>query len=356
MKEKILAALSGGVDSAVAAHLLLGEGYDVSGITMKLYDPENAVPDSDDIGEPSQDILDAKAICDTLGIEHFTVAFGESFCKNVIDSFAEEYKNGGTPNPCVECNRTIKFGKLMELTLSRGYDKLATGHYARIEKAADGRYLLKKAIDVTKDQSYFLWSLSSEQLSHVLFPLGNMTKPEIRKIAAEQGFVNAHKSDSQDICFIPNGDYAKFICERTNESFPAGNFVDLSGNVLGKHSGIINYTVGQRKGLGIALGKPAFVHSKDVTNNTVTLSDDAELYGTKLTASRINLSAVDDLYTPTRLYAKIRYRHTPAIATVTQSSPTTLALEFDEPQRAIARGQSVVLYDGDTVIGGGIID
>ena len=356
MKEKILAALSGGVDSAVAAWLLLREDYDVSGITMKLYDPENAVPDSDDIGNASQDILDAKSICDTLGIEHFTVAFGESFCKNVIDSFVNEYKNGGTPNPCVECNRTIKFGKLMDLAISRGYNKLATGHYARIEKGEDGRYLLKKAADASKDQSYFLWSLTQNQLSHVLFPLGSMTKPEIRKIAEANGFVNAHKSDSQDICFIPDGEYAKFICERTNESFPAGNFVDLSGNVLGKHSGIINYTVGQRKGLGIALGKPAFVHSKDVTNNTVTLSDDAELYGTKLTASRINLSAVDSLTEPTKLYAKIRYRHTPAIATVTQTSPTTLALEFDEPQRAIARGQSVVLYDGDTVVGGGIID
>lgn len=356
MKQKILAALSGGVDSAVAALLLLENGYDVSGITMKLYDNQYTVPDSDDIGIATQDILDAKSICNTLGIEHFTVAFGESFCKNVIDSFVEEYKNGSTPNPCVECNRTIKFGKLLDLAISRGYDKLATGHYARIEKDENGRYLLKKAVDASKDQSYFLWSLTQNQLSHVLFPLGSMTKPEIRKIAADNGFVNAHKSDSQDICFIPNGDYASFIKGYTNCEFPAGNFVDLSGNILGKHSGIINYTVGQRKGLGIALGKPAFVHSKDVKNNTVTISDDAELYSTSLTASKINLSAVDDLYTPTRLYAKIRYRHTPAIATVTQTSQTTFALEFDEPQRAIARGQSVVLYDGNTVVGGGIID
>ena len=183
-----------------------------------------------------------------------------------------------------------------------------------------------------------------------------MTKTEIRAIAAERGFVNAHKSDSQDICFISDGDYARFITEHTNESFPEGNFIDLKGNILGKHNGIINYTVGQRKGLGIALGKPAFVHSKDTKSNTVTLSDDAELYSKSLTVSRANFSAVEKLDAPTRLFAKIRYRHKPALATVTQTSPSTFKLEFDEPQRAIARGQSVVLYDGDTVIGGGIID
>ncbi len=356
MKEKILAALSGGVDSAAAALLLLEAGHDVSGITMKLYCGDENVPDSDDIGTPTQDILDAKSICDTLGIEHITLALGESFRKSVIERFIEEYKNGGTPNPCVECNRTIKFGKLLEVASARGFDKLATGHYARIEQSEDGRYLLKKALDTNKDQSYFLWSLTQKELSHVLFPLGNLTKPEIRKIAAERGFSNAHKSDSQDICFIPNGDYARFIKSYTKLDFPKGNFIDLDGSVLGEHSGIINYTVGQRKGLGIALGKPAFVHSKDVTSNTVTLSDDAELYSKKLTASRINLSAVDALMGPTRLYAKIRYRHIPAVATVIQTSPEAFALEFDEPQRAIARGQSVVLYDGDTVVGGGIID
>ena len=356
MKEKILAALSGGVDSAAAALLLLEAGHEVSGITMKLYDAENAVPDSDYIGVASQDILDAKSICDTLGIEHITLALGESFRKSVIECFIEEYKNGGTPNPCVECNRAIKFGKLLDIALDRGFDKLATGHYARVEQDKNGRYLLKKAIDTNKDQSYFLWSLTQYELSRVLFPLGNLTKPQIRKIAAERGFSNAHKSDSQDICFIPDGDYASFIKKHTDFDFPTGNFVDLDGNILGKHSGIINYTVGQRKGLGIALGKPAFVHSKNVTNNTVTLSDDAELYSKTLTASRINLSAVDSLTEPTKLYAKIRYRHTPALATVIQTSPTTISLEFDEPQRAIARGQSVVLYDGDTVVGGGIID
>ena len=356
MKEKILAALSGGVDSAAAALLLLREGHEVSGITMKLYDAGASVPDSDDIGEPTLDILDARSICDTLGIEHITVALGESFRRCVIDGFIDEYKNGGTPNPCVECNRAIKFGKLLEIARERGFDKLATGHYARVEQNADGRFLLKKAADENKDQSYFLWSLTSEQLSHVVFPLGDLTKPEIRKIAAEQGFSNAHKSDSQDICFIPDGDYSSFIKSHTDCGFEKGSFVDLEGNILGEHNGIINYTVGQRKGLGIALGKPAFVHSKNVADNTVTLCDNEELFSKRLAASRINLSAVDSLYEPTRLYAKIRYRHAPALATVTQTSETTFELEFDEPQRAIARGQSVVLYDGDTVVGGGIID
>ena len=356
MNEKVLVALSGGVDSAAAALLLTDMGYMTAGATMKLCTKDGGESDGEAVTVDTQDIIDAKNICDTLGIEHYAVSYNQSFCKNVIESFINEYKHGGTPNPCVECNRKIKFGVLLDFATANGFDKLATGHYAKIELSPHGRYLLKCAADKNKDQSYFLWSLTQQQLAHVLFPLGDMTKDEIRALAAKRGFVNAHKSDSQDICFIPDGDYARFIKEYTNETFPAGDFVDLSGNVLGKHSGIINYTVGQRKGLGIALGKPAFVKEKNVTANTVTLCDDADLYSKTVNATNANFSAVDKLDAPTRLYAKIRYRHAPAMATVTQTSPTTFTVEFDEPQRAITRGQSVVLYDGDTVVGGGIIE
>lgn len=355
MKDKILIALSGGVDSAAAALILTKAGYKTAGVTMKLYSDSEQMRDSDNVDLPTQDIIDAKSICDLLGIEHKAVSFGKSFCECVIDPFIREYKNGGTPNPCVDCNRTIKFGALLDYALANGFDKLATGHYARIEYV-DGRYLLKRAADLKKDQSYFLWSLTQKQLSHVLFPLGDMTKSEIRELAASNGFVNAHKSDSQDICFIIDGDYASFIEGYTNESFPCGDFIDTDNNVLGRHSGIIRYTVGQRKGLGIALGFPAFVKEKNPINNTVTLCADSELYSKKLYASRANFSAVDSLKIPTRLTAKIRYRHEPAPATVTQTSDTTFTVEFDEPQRAAAKGQSAVLYDGDTVIGGGIIE
>lgn len=345
--KNVLVAMSGGVDSAVAALLLQNQGYAVGGITMRLLNGDESVPD--------ENCTDARAIADKLGFVHHTVSYCEDFRKDVIDRFISDYKNGLTPNPCVECNKKIKFGALWQTARELGYEALATGHYAKIEKDANGEYRLLKADDEKKDQSYFLWSLKKELLPYIIFPLGGYTKPEIRKIAESNGFVNAHRSDSQDICFIKDGDYASFIRQNCGCSFPAGEFTDINGNIIGRHSGIINYTVGQRKGLGMAFGVPMFVGKKNAAENTVTLCTDEQLYGKTLTAKNINLLSDESFEAPIKLQAKIRYRHTPAAATVTQTGDDELTVVFDTAQRAIAPGQSLVLYDGDRVIGGGII-
>lgn len=352
MSEKILVAMSGGVDSAVAALLLKESGATLGGITMTVWTERGVASERD--CETDENCRDAAEIAAALEIPHHRVALGEKFCKCVVDKFISDYKGGLTPNPCVECNRHIKFGALLERMDELGYDAIATGHYARIERDKNGGYTLMRAKDQNKDQSYFLWSIRRELLPKIRFPLGALTKPEIRAIAEKNGFSNAHRSDSQDICFIPDGDYAAFIRSRC-EKFPEGDFIGVDGEVIGKHSGLINYTVGQRKGLGVSFGKPMFVGAKNARDNTVTLCTDAELYSDTLTARSINLLTDEDFSRPARVRAKIRYRHTPADATVTRVDGDTLLLKFDEPQRAIAAGQSVVLYDGDTVLGGGII-
>lgn len=349
MNNKVMLGMSGGVDSAVAAYLLSRQGYDVSGVTLRLYVGERACGSADDAD-------DARRVAEALGISHRVVTLTEDFRREVMDRFAACYQKGTTPNPCIDCNRYIKFGRMLELARSHDVEHIATGHYAVIEKDSCGRYLLKKAKDAHKDQTYVLYSLTQDQLSHTLFPLGGYHKSEIREIAEEQGFVNAKKRDSQDICFVPDGDYAAFIERHTGKTFPEGDFIDRDGNRLGTHRGIIRYTVGQRKGLGIALGKPAFVCAKDVTANTVTLGDNADLFSRTLTAHDVNLIACDSLETPTRVTAKVRYGQAEQPAMAVQLDEGCLQVTFDEPQRAIAAGQSVVLYDGDTVIGGGIID
>ena len=306
----VCAAMSGGVDSSVTAYLLQSAGFNVFGATMRLYRPEQNVTGQT---EPQpcgsdRDINDAHAVCDRLGIPYRVYDFGQLFRDTVIRNFAEEYASGRTPNPCVLCNKVLKFGALTNAARADGADAVATGHYARVEHDAGGRYLLKCATDAGKDQSYVLWRLNQEQLSRTLFPLGGLTKREVREIAASQGLVTAHKSDSQDICFIPNGDYAAFLTGVLGLPDPPGDYVDESGHVLGQHRGILHYTVGQRKGLGIALGAPMFVASKDPVSRRVVLATDDRLYTATVPLTGLNLIAADRLDAPVRCRAKLRYR------------------------------------------------
>ena len=347
MPKKIFAAMSGGVDSSAAAYLLLQAGYDVTGATMTLYRPNGETGDT-------QDATDARAICHRLGIPHVTYDMGEVFCRRVIEDFVKVYESGGTPNPCVTCNKTIKFGALWEAVTKDGADMIATGHYARIRRDGD-RHLLCKAADEGKDQSYFLWQLPKELLPHILFPLGDMTKTDIRALAAEQSFETAHKSDSQDICFVPDGDYAAFLEGYTGKTPAEGDFVDTNGRVLGRHKGLLRYTVGQRKGLGIALGAPAFVCRKNPTTNRVVLGKNEDLFTREVELTSVNLLSVEAIDTPLSVTARIRSTHRGDPATVVMTGADTALVTFDTPQRAVCAGQSCVFYDGDVVVGGGII-
>lgn len=352
--KKALIAMSGGVDSSVAALLIKQQGFESVGITMKLH--AECMNDEENTCCSEKDIADAKAVCDTLSIPYSVVNFSDCFDTEVIKRFIEAYENGATPNPCIDCNRYIKFRRLMDKMFELDMDFVVTGHYARVEyDSASGRYLLKKAVDLSKDQSYVLYSLSQEQLSHTLFPLGNLTKAQAREIAESHQFINSHKKDSQDICFVTDGNYSDFIRNYTGKNYPTGDFVDLQGNVLGKHKGIINYTIGQRKGLGLALPAPMYVCKKDLTNNKVILCSNDELFSKELYATNINLISCEKINEPMRVKAKVRYNQTEQPATVTQLNDK-LHIVFDEPQRAISKGQAVVLYDGDIVVGGGTIE
>lgn len=356
MTPKALVAMSGGVDSSVAAYLMQKQGYDCIGATMKLYYNEDIGLSDSHTCCSADDVEDARSVAASMEMPHYVFNFSEHFREKVMDKFVRCYECGITPNPCIDCNRHLKFEYLYRRAAGLGCGYVATGHYAQIGQDAEtGRYLLMKSVDAEKDQSYVLYSLTQEQLCHTRFPLGGMTKSEVRALADAQGFVNAKKHESQDICFVPNGKYTDFIENYAGKTYPEGNFTDADGNVLGRHKGIIHYTIGQRKGLGLSLKEPMYVMSVNPETNTVTLGRDSELFSRTLAARDINLISVDDITEPIRVKAKVRYRHKEQWATVTRTDPDGIKVVFDEPQRAITRGQAVVLYDGDIVVGGGTI-
>ena len=351
---RALIAMSGGVDSSVAAYLMKQRGFDCIGVTMKLFSNEEIGCSRAKTCCSLEDVEDARSVAYRLGIPYYVFNFTEDFGRQVIDRFVAAYENGATPNPCIDCNRYLKFERLYRRAAELGCDRVATGHYARIEKQGD-RYLLKKASDESKDQSYVLYAMTQEQLAHTAFPCGALSKTQTRQIAEEQGFLNAEKPDSQDICFVPDGDYAAFIRRYTGKSYPDGPFVTTRGEIIGRHRGIIHYTVGQRKGLGVSSDRPLYVQSIDAAKNTVVLGENRELFGTELNAVNFNWIAFETPPDVLRAKAKIRYRHQEQWATVEVTGKNTVHLVFDAPQRAVTRGQAVVLYDGDTVLGGGEI-
>lgn len=350
--KKAIIAMSGGVDSSVAAYFMKQKGFECIGATMKLYTNDTVGIDREKSCCTESDIEDARSVANMLGMQYYVFNFKDEFEEKVINKFIRTYEQGGTPNPCIDCNRYLKFEKLMARLDELGYDYVVTGHYARIEEK-DGKFYLKKGKDLSKDQSYVLYSLTSAQLSRILLPLGEYSKDEIREIAEAQGFINAKKRDSQDICFVPDGNYAAFIEKYLNKTYPKGEFVDKKGKVIGEHLGIIRYTIGQRKGLGVAAGHPVYVVNKDIANNKVILGSNEDLMSTRLEADDFNW-IYDKPEGEIKCKAKVRYNMQEVDCTV-HCEGDRVVVEFDNPVRAVTSGQAVVLYDGDYVIGGGTI-
>lgn len=352
--KKALIAMSGGVDSAVAALLTQAEGFDCMGATMRLYDGG-----SDDLASTCcslEDVEDARSVAYRLGIPFHVFNFKENFEEQVIQKFIRCYECGLTPNPCIDCNRHLKFDLLLHRARILGCDFVVTGHYARIQLDPEtGRYLLYRAADPSKDQSYVLYTLTQEQLAHIRFPLGGLSKPQVRQIAEEKGFLNAKKRDSQDICFVPDGNYVAFMERHTGKTYQPGDYLDLSGNVVGRHKGAVSYTLGQRKGLGLAMGAPVYVCDKNMEANTVTVGPNEALFRRSLIAQDLNWFPFPELTGPITVTAKARYNQPPQRAVIYPGDNGTVRVVFDQPQRALTPGQAVVFYDGDLVIGGGTI-
>ncbi len=345
-------AMSGGVDSSAAAVLLRQQGYSCDGAMLRLYNGE-----VEGTCCSADDAADARSVAYGLGMKFYVFNETERFARDVMDRFVAEYCAGRTPNPCIDCNRCLKFGALLERALLLGYDYLATGHYARVKlDEASGKYRLLRGRDRSKDQSYVLYQLGQHQLAHLLLPVGEYDKPSIRRSARQAGLINADKSDSQDICFVPDGDYTRFLQEYGGVKMIPGDFVDRAGHVLGRHKGLPCYTTGQRKGLGVSAGKHVYVLRKNAQDNTILLGDNEELFTSVLTADRVNWISGETPASPLRVTAKTRYSQTEAAATVHPLPDGRIRVEFDVPQRAITAGQAVVLYDGEQVLGGGTIE
>ncbi len=354
VQTKALIGMSGGVDSSVAAFLTQQAGYDCIGATMRLYD--NTADTDTNTCCTLDDVEDARSVARRLGMPHYTFNFKDDFAENVIRKFVSCYEQGLTPNPCIDCNKHLKFDRLLRRARELGCDYVVSGHYAQVKQDPDtGRYLLYKAADRAKDQTYFLACLDQQQLAHILFPLGALTKEQVRQIAEENGFVTARKRDSQDICFVPDGDYVAFMERYTGKTYSEGDYLDLQGNVIGRHKGAVCYTLGQRKGLGIALGAPAYVCKKNMAENTVTLGPNEALFSSSLLAKDWNWYPFDALSEPMEVTAKIRHSQFEQAATVYPEAEGFARVEFHALQRAVTPGQAVVLYQGDLVIGGGTI-
>ena len=348
--KSVLVGMSGGVDSSVTAALLKKQGYRVIGAVMNLWSSADM---NEDIAE-SQAVRDARAVAQRLGIEFRVLDFKELFRKKVVDYFVAEYIAGRTPNPCVVCNKYLKFGAMFDYAMNEGIDYVATGHYAKIQRDENGKYILRVSDTIKKDQSYVLYNFTQEQLSKTIMPLGEYDKEQVRKMAEEIGIDVANKPDSQEICFVEDDDYAKFIIDYANYVPEPGDILDINGNVIGEHKGLIYYTIGQRKGIG-AYGRPMFVMSMNTKDNTITLGEKGMEFSKSLTANAVNFISGEIPKEPIQVQARIRYQARPAAATVTPISDTEVMVDFEEPQRAVTPGQAVVFYDGDVVVGGGFV-